>query len=174
MVRLSTAKTVQEVTLKNVAAELKTPLGLVTEKARTVFENVKSLEKQLAQLKSQLAVLSAQALVAEATEVNGVKLLVKKVDADSKALRDMAETLRDKIGDAVVVLGAVNDGKVQLVAGVSKSLHARVKAGEVVNMAAQHVGGKGGGKPDLAMAGGTDVAKLDAALAAVAAFIETK
>lgn len=164
----------QEVTLKNVAAELKTPLGLVTEKAHTVFENVKSLEKQLAQLKSQLAVLSAQALVAEAAEVNGVKLLVKKVDADSKALRDMAETLRDKIGDAVVVLGAVNDGKVQLVAGVSKSLHARVKAGEVVNMAAQHVGGKGGGKPDLAMAGGTDVAKLDAALAAVAAFIETK
>jgi alanyl-tRNA synthetase len=164
----------QEVTLKNVAAELKTPLGLVTEKAHTVFENVKSLEKQLAQLKSQLAVLSAQALVAEAREVNGVKLLVKKVEADSKALRDMAETLRDKIGDAVVVLAAVNDGKVQLVAGVSKSLHARVKAGEVVNTAAQMVGGKGGGKPDLAMAGGTDVAKLDAALAAVAAFIETK
>lgn len=164
----------QEVTLKNVAAELKTPLGLVTEKAHTVFENVKSLEKQLAQLKSQLAVLSAQALVAEAKEVNGVKLLVKKVDADSKALRDMAETLRDKIGDAVVVLGAVNDGKVQLVAGVSKSLHARVKAGEVVNTAAQVVGGKGGGKPDLAMAGGTDVTKVDAALAAVAAFIETK
>ncbi|MBO7173403.1 MAG: alanine--tRNA ligase [Burkholderiaceae bacterium] len=164
----------QEVTLKSVAAELKTPLGLVTEKAHTVFENVKSLEKQLAQLKSQLAVLSAQALVAEAKEVNGVKLLVKKVEADSKALRDMAETLRDKIGDAVVVLGAVNDGKVQLVAGVSKSLHARVKAGEVVNTAAQVVGGKGGGKPDLAMAGGADVTKVDAALAAVAAFIETK
>lgn len=164
----------QEGVLKTVAAELKTPLGLVTDKAHTVFENVKSLEKQVAQLKSQLAVLSAQAMVAEAREVNGVKLLVKKVEADSKALRDMAETLRDKIGDAVVVLAAVNDGKVQLVAGVSKSLHARVKAGEVVNVVAQAVGGKGGGKPDLAMAGGTDATKLDAALAGVEAFIATK
>ena len=103
----------------------------------------------------------------------GVQLRIEN-RVDAKSLRSMAESLRDKLGDAVVVLAVVNDGKAQLAAGVSKSLNARVKAGEVVSYVAQQMGGKGGGKPDLAMAGAPDVAKLDVALAGVETFLQTK
>lgn len=165
----------QEQLLKNVAAQIKSPLDKVLDKTHSMFENVKSLEKQVAQLKTQIAVMSAQAMADQAQDVNGMKVLLSKVDGvDAKALRDMAENLRDKLGDSVVVLAAENDAKVQLVVAVAKSLTARLKAGEVVKAAAEVVGGKGGGKPDLAMAGGSDVAKIPEALSAARALIETK
>ncbi len=165
----------QETALKQTAAALKSPVDLVVDKAHATFETVKSLEKEIVRLKEKMAAMSAASLAASAKEVNGMKLVVSKVEGvDAKSLRSMAESLRDKLGDAVVVLAVVNDGKAQLAAGVSKSLNARVKAGEVVSHVAQQMGGKGGGKPDLAMAGAPDVAKLDTALAGVEAFLQTK
>ena len=165
----------QETALKQTAAALKSPVDLVVDKAHATFETVKSLEKEIVRLKEKMAAMSAASLAASAKEVNGMKLVVSKVEGvDAKSLRSMAESLRDKLGDAVVVLAVVNDGKAQLAAGVSKSLNARVKAGEVVSHVAQQMGGKGGGKPDLAMAGAPDVAKLDTALTGVEAFLQTK
>ena len=165
----------QEQLLKSVAAQIKSPLDKVLDKTHAMFENVKSLEKQVAQLKTQIAVMSAQALADQAQDVNGMKVLLSRVDGvDAKALRDMAENLRDKLGDSVIVLAAENAGKVQLVAAVAKTLTARLKAGDVVKAAAQVVGGKGGGKPDLAMAGGADVTKIPEALSAARALIESK
>ena len=165
----------QETALKQTAAALKSPVDLVVDKAHATFETVKSLEKEIVRLKEKMAAMSAANLAASAKNVNGMKLVVSKVEGvDAKSLRSMAESLRDKLGDAVVVLAVVNDGKAQLAAGVSKSLNARVKAGEVVSYVAQQMGGKGGGKPDLAMAGAPDVAKLDVALAGVETFLQTK
>lgn len=164
----------QEATIKDAARVLKTPVDLVVNKAETVFETVKSLEKQITQLKTKLATAAAAELVNSAKEMDGYKLVVNRADTDAKSLRGMAETLRDKLGTAVVVLACENDGKVQVVAAVSKSLVARMKAGEIVSHVAQVLGGKGGGKPDLAMAGASDATHLAEALAGVEAFLQGK
>ncbi len=164
----------QEATIKDAARVLKSPVDLVVNKAETVFETVKSLEKQITQLKTKLATAAAAELVNSAKEMDGYKLVVSRADTDAKSLRGMAETLCDKLGTAVVVLACENDGKVQVVAAVSKSLVARMKAGEIVSHVAQVLGGKGGGKPDLAMAGASDATHLAEALAGVEAFLQGK
>jgi alanyl-tRNA synthetase len=111
-------------------------------------------------------------LLAQAVDVNGVKVLAAVLQgADAKSLRETMDKLKDKLKSAVIVLAAVDGGKVQLAAGVSADRLGRMKAGDLVNFVAQQVGGKGGGKPDLAMAGGSDAAALPAALASVAAWV---
>ncbi len=165
----------QETMIKEAATAIKSPVDLVVDKAHALFENVKSLEKEIVHLKEKMVAMAAENLVNQAKDVEGVKLVVSRVEGvDAKSLRSMAETLRDKLGNAVVVLACVNDGKAQLVAGVSKSITGRVKAGEVVSHVAQQMGGKGGGKPELAMAGAPNAAALGETLAGVEAFLQTK
>ncbi|HHX83129.1 MAG TPA: hypothetical protein GX696_09145 [Pseudomonadaceae bacterium] len=126
----------------------------------------RSLEKELQQLKSRLATAQGDELLESAQEIEGIKVLVSEVEGlDSKGLRESAERLRGKLGSSIVVLALQDAGKVSLVAAVSKDLVGRVKAGELVSALAVHVGGKGGGRPDMAMAGGTDPLGLPTALA---------
>src|SRR5690606_28698215 len=114
-------------------------------------------------------------LAGQAAEVKGARVLGAVLEgADAKTLRETLDKLKDRLKSAAIVLGAVNDGKVALIAGVTADLTAKVKAGELVNFVAQQVGGKGGGRPDMAQAGGTDAAKLPAALQSVAAWVESK
>jgi alanyl-tRNA synthetase len=155
-------------TLKAQAAEV--PAKLVQ-----TLDHVRALEKEIAALKGKLASNQGDALIAQAIEINGIKVLAAKLEgADVPALREAVDKLRDKLGTAAVVLAAVNDGKVALIAGVTANLTAKVKAGELVNFVAQKVGGKGGGRPDMAQAGGTDAAALPAALAAVKDWVAGK
>ena len=138
-------------------------------------EQMKSLEKEVAALKSKLAANQALALVSQATDINGVKVLAATLDgADGTALRDSVISLRDQLKTAVVVLASVADGKVSLAAGVSADVISKVKAGDLVNFVAQQVGGKGGGRPDMAQAGGTDPSGLPTALASVAGWLGAK
>ena len=141
-----------------------------------MMANVKALEKQLEQLKSQMASRMGDTLLEKAIEVKGIKVLAARMDgADAKALRETMDKVKDKLGPAVAVLAAVSaEGRVQLAAGVSRDLTDRVKAGELVNSVAQKLGGKGGGKPDMAMAGAQSAEGLDAALADVQAWVEAK
>jgi len=135
----------------------------------------KALEKELAKLKGKLASSAGDSLADQAIEVNGIKVLAAAVEgADNNALREMLDKLKDKLGSAAIVLASVSEGKVALAAGVTADLTGRVKAGELVNFVAQQVGGKGGGRPDMAMAGGTNPAGLPAALAGVATWVQTK
>ncbi|WP_283130053.1 alanine--tRNA ligase [Enterovibrio norvegicus] len=128
----------------------------------------KALEKEIQQLKEKLAAQESASLINNVTEINGVKVLISKLDgADSKALRTMVDDLKNQMGSGVVFLGNVADDKVALIAGVTKDLTGKVKAGELVNMVAQQVGGKGGGRPDMAQAGGSDAAALPNALESV-------
>ena len=148
---------------------------MVTDKAHAVFDTVKSLEKEVTRLKEKIAQMTATTLVSSAKDFNGYKLLVTKVEGiEAKALRSMAEGLRDQLGGAIVVLASVNDGKVQIVAGVAKSLTSRVKAGELAGFVASKMGGKGGGKPDLAMAGAPKAEGLNEALTSVEGFLQGK
>ena len=141
-----------------------------------MMANVKALEKQLEQLKSQMASRMGDTLLEKAVEVKGIKVLAARMDgADAKALRETMDKVKDKLGTAVAVLAAVSaEGRVQLAAGVTRDLTDRVKAGELVNSVAQKLGGKGGGKPDMAMAGAQSAEGLDAALADVQAWVEAK
>ena len=126
-----------------------------------VLEQVRGAEKEVAQLKGKLASSQGDDLVAQAVDVKGIKVLAARLDgADAKALRDTMDKLKDKLKTAAIVLAAVDGAKVQLAAGVTADSMGKVKAGELVNFVAQQVGGKGGGKPDMAMAGGTDASKL--------------
>lgn len=128
----------------------------------------KSLEKEIQLLKEKLAAQESASLINKVQEINGIKVLISKLDgADNKALRTMVDDLKNQMGSGVVFLGNVADDKVGLIAGVTKDLVGKVKAGDLVNMVAQQVGGKGGGRPDMAQAGGTDVAALPAALETV-------
>jgi alanyl-tRNA synthetase len=137
-----------------------------------LLEQVRSLEKELASLKGRLASSQGDELLAKAVDVKGLKVLAAMLDgADAKTLRDTLDKLKDKLKSAAIVLASVDAGKVQLAAGVTNDRIATVKAGELVNFVAQQVGGKGGGKADLAMAGGTDPSKLAAALASVEAWV---
>ena len=137
-----------------------------------VLEQVRALEKEIAQLKGKLASSQGDDLVSQAVTVKGLQLVAARLEgADAKSLRETLDKLKDKLKTAVIVLAAVQDGKVQIAAGVTADQVARVKAGELVNFVAQQVGGKGGGKPDMAMAGGTDPSRLDPALASVQAWV---
>jgi len=164
-----------ERTVQEAAGSLRTPPAELNQRIHQVLDQVKGLEKELAALKGRLASSQGDELLTQAVEVKGVKLLVAKLEgADAKALRDTLDKLKDKLKTAVVVLASVEGDKVQIAAGVTTDTLARVKAGELVNFVAQQVGGKGGGKPDMAMAGGTQPAGLNAALASVHAWVSER
>ncbi len=164
-----------ESTVTQTAGALKAPVAELRDRISHVLENVKSLEKEIAALKGKLASSQGDEMLAQAVDVKGVKVLVARLDgADVKTLRETMDKLKDKLKSAVIVLAVVDGGKVQIAAGVTPDSIARVKAGELVNFVAAQVGGKGGGKPDLALAGGTEPAKLDPALASVMAWVSAK
>ena len=144
-------------------------------RARTGQDNVKSLEKELSALKSKLASSQGDELLTQAVDINGVKVLAAMLEgADSKTLRETLDKLKDKLHSAAIVLAAVSDGKVTLIAGVTADITAKVKAGELVNFVATQVGGKGGGRADMAQAGGTQPENLAAALAGVQGWVKAK
>jgi alanyl-tRNA synthetase len=162
----------QAATLDDVAKVVHANPTNLLSKVQALQEAYKASEKELAQAKSKLAANAGAELASKAVDVNGVKVLSAMLDgADSKALRDTVSQLRGSLGNAIIVLASVVDGKVQVAAGVSDALTTRFKAGELVNFVAQQVGGKGGGKADSAMAGGTDAAALPAALASVLGWV---
>jgi len=155
----------QEQQLQSLAALLKSDSKALEQKVTQLLKQNRELEKQLTQLKGRLASSAGTDLSAQAIEIKGVKLLVAQIDGvDSKALRDTCDQLKNKLGSGIILLATVNEGKISLVAGVTSDLTGKVKAGELVNSVAVQVGGKGGGRPDMAMAGGTEVDKLKAAL----------
>ncbi|WP_374486631.1 alanine--tRNA ligase [Zoogloea sp.] len=165
----------QQALLDGVTGVLKAQPQDVLARVSQVMDNVKALEKELARLKSKLAASQGDDLAAQATDVGGAKVLAATLEgADVPTLRETLDKLKDKLKSAAIVLSSVNDGKVSLIAGVTADLTGKVKAGELVNFVAQQVGGKGGGRPDMAQAGGTDAAALPAALAAVAGWVGGK
>jgi alanyl-tRNA synthetase len=165
----------QEAKLKQAAAALRAPVDDVEAKIAQVLDNVKALERELAKMKSRLASGQGTDLAGQAVEVKGAKVVAATLDgADARTLREAVDRLKDQLKSAAIVLGAVADGKVSLIAGVTADLTAKVKAGELVNFVAQQVGGKGGGRPDMAQAGGTDAGKLPAALDSVRAWVEQR
>ena len=140
-----------------------------------MLEQVKAAEKELARLKSKLAASQGDDLAGQAVEVGGLRVLAASLDgADVKTLRETMDKLKDKLGSAAIVLAGVDGGKVSLIAGVTADATAKVKAGELVNFVASQVGGKGGGRPDMAQAGGTEPAKLPQALASVADWVRER
>ncbi|MGZ8290140.1 MAG: alanine--tRNA ligase [Telluria sp.] len=158
--------------LQEAAGALKTSPDELTARIGQVQDQVKSLEKELAALKSKMAAGQGDELVAKAVDVNGIKVLAATLDgADVAGLRETMDKLKDKLKTAAIVLASVTDGKVSLIAGVTADATSRVKAGELVNFVAQQVGGKGGGRPDMAQAGGTDPGGLPNALAGVAEWV---
>ncbi|KPZ53037.1 Alanine--tRNA ligase [Pseudoalteromonas sp. P1-13-1a] len=165
----------QEKQLNDVAALVKGDSASVLEKVTALLEKSKGLEKQIAQLNDKLASAAGASLLDSIVEINGVKLLVANVEGtESKALRGMVDDLKNKIGSGVIALGVASGEKVSLIAGVTKDLTGKVKAGELVNHMAGQVGGKGGGRPDMAQAGGSQPENLNAALESVAAWISEK
>ena len=149
--------------------------GMVEKAVNSLIEEKRALEKELAKLKLKLASGQGVDLAAQAVTVKGAKVLATTVEgADAKTLRETLDQLKGRLKSAAIVLGAVNDGKVSLIAGVTADLTAKVKAGELVNFVAQQVGGKGGGRPDMAQAGGTDAAKLPSALESVKGWVAEK
>ncbi|NHL66068.1 alanine--tRNA ligase [Burkholderia ambifaria] len=157
------------------AAALKAQPSELTQRIAQVQDQVKSLEKELGALKSKLASSQGDELVQQATEVGGVYVLAATLDgADAKTLRETVDKLKDKLKSAAIVLAAVEGGKVSLIAGVTPDASKKVKAGELVNFVAQQVGGKGGGRPDMAQAGGTEPANLPGALAGVKGWVEER
>jgi len=161
-----------ESTVHSVAATLKAPTAEVGIRLTQVLDQMRALEREIGALKGKLASSQGDELVTQAVDVNGIKVLAAKLEgADAKTLRDTMDKLKDKLKTAAIVLAAVDGAKVQLAAGVTADAMGKVKAGELVNFVAQQVGGKGGGKPDMAMAGGTDAAALPAALASVRGWV---
>ena len=165
----------QQKLLDGVTGALKAQPQEVLARVAQVMDNVKALEKELARLKSKLAASQGDDLVNQAADVAGAKVLAATLEgADVATLRETLDKLKDKLKSAAVVLASVNDGKVSLIAGVTADLTGKVKAGELVNFVAQQVGGKGGGRPDMAQAGGTDAAALPAALDSVVGWVAGK
>ncbi len=165
----------REALLTQAAGAFKAPVQELPGKIAQIMDNVKSLEKELAKLKSKLASSQGDDLASQAVEINGAQVLAATLEgADAKTLRETLDKLKDKLKSAAVVLGAVADGKVTLIAGVTADLTGKVKAGELVNFVAQQVGGKGGGRPDMAQAGGTQPENLPGALAGVAEWVKGK
>jgi alanyl-tRNA synthetase len=158
--------------LLDAASQLKSDRDGVGLKLSALLARTRDLEKELDRLKSKLASTQGSELVDQAVEVSGLKVLAVTLEgADSKSLRVTMDRLKDKLGSAVIVLAAVNDGKVSLVAGVTKDSVDRIKAGTLVNFVAEQVGGKGGGRPDMAQAGGSDPAQVEPALASVHSWV---
>ena len=165
----------QEETLAGAAQALKAQPQELRQKIAQVLDNVRTLEKEIARLKSKVATSRGDDLAAQAVEVKGIKVLAASLDgADAKTLRETLDKLKDKLKSAAIVLGSTEGGKVSLIAGVTPDLTAKLKAGELVNFVAQQVGGKGGGRPDMAQAGGTEPAKVPAALASVRQWVEQR
>jgi alanyl-tRNA synthetase len=161
-----------ESALGGVAGTLKVLRAEVPTRVTALLEQVRGLEKELDALKGKLASTQGDELVSRAVEVKGLKVLAAMLQgADAKALRETMDKLKDKLKSAVIVLATVDGGKVQIAAGVTSDRCGQLKAGELANFVAQQVGGKGGGKADLAMAGGTDAAALPKALASVAGWV---
>jgi alanyl-tRNA synthetase len=165
----------QEAQLQQVADAVKAQPQEAAARITQILDNVKAMEKELARLKSKLASAQGDDLISQAEECNGIKVLAALLEgADAAVLRETLDKLKDKLKSAAIVLAAVSDGKVSLIAGVTADVTAKVKAGDLVNFVAQQVGGKGGGRPDMAMAGGTQPEHLAAALASVPAWVKAK
>ncbi|MCX7902193.1 MAG: DHHA1 domain-containing protein, partial [Burkholderiaceae bacterium] len=161
--------------LAAVAAAIKAPAAEAPAKIAHLIEQNKALEKELARLRAKLAASQGDELAAQAQEVKGLKVLAARLDgADAKTLRDTLDQLKNKLKHAAIVLASVEGEKVHLAAGVTAEATSKIKAGELVNFVAQQVGGKGGGRADLAMAGGKDPARLPSALAAVRVWVEQR
>ena len=164
-----------EDTVSQAAGSLKAPAAELNGRIAQVLDQVRALEKEVASLKGKLASAQGDELVSQVVAVKGLKVLAAKLEgADAKTLRDTMDKLKDKLKTAAIVLAAVDGDKVQIAAGVTADSVGKVKAGDLVNFVAQQVGGKGGGKPDMAMAGGTDARALPQALASVAAWVEQR
>lgn len=154
---------------------LHTPIFDLKEKVSHTLEELKNAEKELAAVKSKLAASHGDELATKAIDVGGVKVLAVSINgADAKTLRETMDQLKSKLGRAAIVLATTQEGKIQLAAGVTKDLMAKIKAGDLVNMVATQVGGKGGGKPDMAMAGGSDIDRLPAALQSVEGWVKER
>ncbi|MBA6340865.1 alanine--tRNA ligase [Colwellia sp. MB02u-10] len=165
----------QEQTLSTIAALVKTDPVNVASKVEQVILRNKELEKELAQFKQKLASQAGADLVSQAIDVNGVKTLVANLaGVEAKSLRGMVDDLKNKMGSGIILLAATGDDKVSLIAGVTKDLVGQVKSGELVNIAAQEVGGKGGGRPDMAQAGGSQPENIEAALKAAQSWLKDK
>jgi alanyl-tRNA synthetase len=160
--------------IREAAASLKAQPAELVLKIGQIQDQVKSLEKELSRLKAKMAASQGDDLAAEAASIGGIKVLAAQIEGDAQALRETADKLKDKLISCALVLGSVLDGRVSLVAMVSSDLTSRIKAGELVNFVASQVGGKGGGRPDMAQAGGTEPGKLPAALASVREWVAGK
>ena len=165
----------QESRVQGLSATMKVQPEEVVARVGTLLDNVRALEKEIARLKSKLAASQGDDLASKAVEVNGTKVLAVTLEgADVPALREAVDKLKDKLGSAAIVLASHREDKISLIAGVTKDLVGTLKAGELVNMVAQQVGGKGGGRPDMAQAGGTQPENLPDALASVKAWVEAR
>ncbi|MEW6446167.1 MAG: DHHA1 domain-containing protein, partial [Pseudomonadota bacterium] len=165
----------QQAVLDDVAATLKSSASEAPGKIAQVLENVRALEKEVARLKSKLAASQGDDLVNQAVEISGVSVLAATLEgADVTALRETMDKLKDKLKSAAIVLSSVADGKITLIAGVTADLTGKVKAGELVNFVAQQVGGKGGGRPDMAQAGGSQPENLPGALGGVPQWVRER
>ncbi|TYK65893.1 alanine--tRNA ligase [Colwellia echini] len=165
----------QSASLASIASLVKSDVSNAGNKVEQLVSRTKQLEKEIAQLKQELAAQAGSDLVNNAIEINGIKVLIADLGGvESKALRGMVDELKNKMQSGVIMLATANDDKVGLIAGVTKDLVGRVKAGELVNMVAQQVGGKGGGRPDMAQAGGSQPENITAALATVSPWLAEK
>ena len=165
----------QSQSLFSIAALVKSDVNNVTDEVEQLISRGKQQEKEINQLKQLLAAQAGSDLVSQAIDINGVKVLIADLDGvETKALRGMVDELKNKMGSAIIMLATANDGKVGLISGVTKDLIGKVKAGELVNMVAQQVGGKGGGRPDMAQAGGSQPENISTALATVQAWLTEK
>jgi alanyl-tRNA synthetase len=161
--------------LSNSASLLKSELFGVASKVENSLEHNKALEREVNALKEKLALSSVNSMINSAEDVNGVKVLISKLDnVEVKEMRVVLDDMKNRLGKCVVLLGSVVDSKVVLIAGVSKDMTSQIKAGELVNVAAQVVGGKGGGRPDMAQAGGTKVEELSNAIAQAKQWVAEK
>ncbi len=160
--------------LANVASSLKVPADEIAAKIAQMSDNTKNLEKELARLKGKLAANQGDEILSLVQTVNGVKFIAAKVDADSKSLRELIDQVKNKLGSGVALLAVAEGDKVSVIAGVTADLTAKVKAGDLLSHVASQIGGKGGGRPDMAQGGGTEPAKLDSALASVNAWLAAK
>ena len=149
------------------------PIEIEEAQVEQLIQKLKDQEKQLTQLKGKMASLAGSDLSGQAEEINGIKVLTAHIEgADSNTLRDTLDQLKNKLGSAAIVLASEEAGKVKLIAGVTKDLTKSIKAGELVNIAAAEVGGKGGGRPDMAQAGGSDPAAIPQALDAAKTWLQ--
>ena len=165
----------QQALLDAVAAEVKAQPSEAAARVAQIQESARTLEKELARLKAKLASAQGDDLVSQAVDIKGIKVLAAALEgADAAALRETLDKLKDKLKSAAIVLASTRDGKVSLIAGVTADITGKLKAGELVNFVAQQVGGKGGGRPDMAQAGGTDAAAVPAALASVKGWVEQR